>query len=75
MFDTPAAALQGNNTEVNEASHVAKNLLGITGREAGWLFASTNVWTARDLRKFGLCKSILATDPDYCAEEDTEDNE
>ena len=75
VFATPDAALEGNNIYVNEASHVAKNLLGITEREAGWLFSSTNVWTAQDLRKFGLGKSILDTDPDYCAEEDTEDNE
>ena len=75
VFDTPLAASQGNNTEENEASEIAQRLLGITDREASWLFSSTNVWTARDLRKFGLGKSILATDPDYCAEEDTEDNE
>ena len=75
VFATPDAALEGNNVWVNEASEVAKRLLGITDREASWLFSSTNVWTAQDLRKFGLGKSILAHDPDYCAEEDTEDNE
>lgn len=75
VFDTPDAALQGNNTWQNETSEVAKKLLGLTDREASWLFASTNVWTAQDLRKFGLGESILAHDPDYCAEEDTEDNE
>ncbi len=75
VFDTPLAALQGNNTWHNETSQVAKRLLGITEREAGWLFSSTHVWTAQDLRKFGLGESILASDPDYCAEEDTEDNE
>ena len=75
VFDTPEAALQGNNTYVNETSAVAKRLLGITEREADWLFSSTNVWTAQDLRKFGLGRSILAHNPDYCAEEDTEDNE
>ena len=75
VFDTPDAALQGNNTWHNETSQVAKKLLGITQREADWLFSSTNVWAAQDLRKFGLGKSILDTDPDYCAEEDTEDNQ
>ena len=75
VFDTPLAALQGNNTWHNETSQVAKKLLGVTQREADWLFASTNVWTAQDLRKFGLGESILAHDPNYCAEEDTEDNE
>ena len=75
VFDTPDPALQGNNTEVNEASVVARRELGITEREARWLFDSTHVWTAQDLRKFGLGESILARDPDYCAEADTEDNE
>ena len=75
VFDTPHAHLQGNNTEANEASVVARRELGITEREARWLFDSTHVWTAQDLRKFGLGESILARDPNYCAEEDTEDNE
>ena len=75
VFDTPHAHLQGNNTEANEASVVARRELGITEREARWLFDSTHVWTAQDLRKFGLGESILAHDPNYCAEEDTEDNE
>ncbi len=75
VFDTPHAHLQGNNTEINEASEVAKKLLGITNREACWLFDSTHVWTAQDLRRFGLGESILAHDPNFCGEEDTEDNE
>ena len=72
---SPMAALQGNNIWQNETSEIAKELLGITPSEANWLFSSTNVWTAQDLRKFGLGESILATNPDYCAEADTEDNE
>ena len=75
VFDTPHAHLQGNNTEVNEASVVARRELGITEREARWLFDSTHVWTAQDLRRFGLGESILAHDPNFCGEEDTEDNE
>ena len=72
VFDTPHAHLQGNNTEANEASVVARRELGITHREASWLFDSTHVWTAQDLRRFGLGESILAHDPNYCAEEDNE---
>ena len=75
VFDTPLAASQGNNIEVNEVSQVAKKLLGVSDNEANWLFSSTNVWTAQDLRKFGLGESILANNPDYCAEEDTENDE
>ena len=75
VFDTPHAHLQGLNTENNETSYVAEKLLGINAREARFLFDSTNDWTAQDLRKFGLGESILARDPSYCAEEDTEDNE
>jgi len=75
VFDTPHAHLQGNNTEANEASVVARRELGITEREARWLFDSTHVWTAQDLRRFGLGESILAHDPNFCGEEDTEDNE
>jgi len=75
VFDTPHAHLQGFNTEANEASVVARRELGITEREARWLFDSTHVWTAQDLRRFGLGESILAHDPNFCGEEDTEDNE
>ncbi len=72
VFDTPYAHLQGNNTEANEASVVARRELGVSTREARWLFDSTREWTAQDLRKFGLGESILAHDPDYSAEEDNE---
>ena len=75
VFDTPHAHLQGYNTEANEASVVAIRELGVSAREGRWLFDSTHEWTAQDLRKFGLGESILAGDPDYRAEEDTEDNE
>ena len=75
VFDTPHAHLQGYNTEANEASVVARREVGVSAREGRWLFDSTHEWTAQDLRKFGLGESILARDPDYRAEEDTEDNE
>ena len=75
VFDTPHPHLQGNNIEINETSYVAQKLLGISAREARFLFDSTNEWTAQDLRKFGLGESILGKDPTYCEEENTEDNQ